>query len=87
MMPFQPEYRRRRHVVEEALRNPELRGLSNNALHQTLGFSVVLIRWCRRRLEAGGVIPSVLIRTGKDGRVFDVADRVTDAIEAIQTGE
>ena len=81
MIPFQPEYRRRRRVVEEALQNPELCELSNNALHRLLGFSVVLIRWSRRRLEAGGVIPKVLVRVGRDGRVFDVADRVTDAIE------
>lgn len=73
MIPFQAEYRRRRRVVEEALQNPELRELSNNALHRLLGFSVILIRWCRRRLEADGVIPMVLVRVGKDGRVFDVS--------------
>jgi hypothetical protein len=74
--PWQAAYRQRRVMVADALGSSDTRKLSNNALSLTLGVSVQVVRWCRRKLEADGSIPAEMLRLGRDGRTFDVSAHV-----------
>ena len=63
---------RRRAMVEDELRKPDLAALSNNEIHRRLRVEIGLVRATRRRLEYRGDIPAVLHRVSRHGRLVDV---------------
>jgi hypothetical protein len=51
--------------------------LSNREIARRLGIDGWVVGKWRRRMEARGVIPQVTLRVGRDGRTFDVSDRLS----------
>jgi hypothetical protein len=63
---------RRRKMVQDAFRTPDVPNLSNNEVARLLPVGVDLVRAIRRSMERAGEIPVVNYRVARHGNLVDV---------------